>query len=270
MRPIIASLLTAAALLVAFTLYQGEATSPPTPAASSGTAGTTDLTALSVDEKAAFRSEVRAYLLESPEVLMEAIQVLEARQQQQQAQDALSMVADNSQAIFNDGYSWIGGNPDGDVTLVEFQDYRCTYCRRAHAEIRALVENDGNIRLIVKEFPILGEQSLLSSRLAIATLRIAGPEAYVTLADFLITFNGNLTEKTMTAILEKQGLEAAPIVAYMDDAAVAAQIGSVHDLAGKLQISGTPTFVLGQEILRGYVPQATMLEMVKGVRADNG
>lgn len=270
MRPFLASLLTTAVLVVAFVLYQNAVPDTSAPKTAAETSAKTDLTALSPDQRSALRSEIRAYLLESPEVLMEAIQVLDARQKQQKAQDELSLVADNKDAIFNDGISWVGGNPDGDVTLVEFQDYRCTYCRRAHDEVHAMVKNDGNIRLIVKEFPILGEQSLVSSQLAIATLHVAGPDAYIKLANFLIKFNGNLTEKTMTGILGKLGLEPAPILAAMKDSSVSSHIGSVHDLALKLQVSGTPTFILGQKILRGYVPQATMIEMVKAVRTDNG
>ncbi|MFT4715646.1 MAG: protein-disulfide isomerase [Paracoccaceae bacterium] len=218
-------------------------------------------------ERLAFRSEVRAYLLDNPEVLMEAIQVLENRQQQDQAAGDDALVAANIDEINSDGFSYVGGNPEGDVTLVEFLDYRCGFCRRAHDELTKLLEADPNIRLIVKEFPILGEQSTLSARLAVATLHQAGPEAYHALGDFLITFNGNLTEKTMAAVLEKQGLNSAAIIAYMDDPAVAGHIASVNGLAGKLQITGTPTFVLGGEMIRGYVPLANMQEMVAYFRA---
>lgn len=221
------------------------------------------------DERDTFRAEVRAYLLENPEVLMEAIAVLEQRQQQEQTSNDGAMIAANADAIFDDGYSYVGGNPDGDVTLVEFLDYRCSYCRRAHDEINELVTSDGNIRLVVKEFPILGEQSTIAARFAIATLHKAGPQTYKQVADFLMTFNGNLGPKNMRAILNRFDADSEIILAYLDDEAVTQQINEIHGLASKLQIRGTPTFVIGQQLLRGYAPLETMQAIVAHVREQN-
>ncbi|MCB1366586.1 MAG: thioredoxin domain-containing protein [Rhodobacteraceae bacterium] len=217
---------------------------------------------MSDGERDAFRAEVRAYLLDNPEVLMEAIAVLEQRKQEQQANNDSALLVALSDEIFNDGYSYVGGNPDGDITLVEFLDYRCGYCRKAHDEVHELIESDGNIRLVIKEFPILGEQSVLSARLAVATLHKSGPEAYRRLGDFLMTFNGSITAQNVGAILENLEIEAAPVVAYMDDPAVSGQIGAVHVLAEKLAITGTPTFAIGAELLRGYLPLENMREVV--------
>jgi len=258
------------ALGFAFTSSNDQPASlPPIPQAVtadevSETSAQGDMTEVERDE---FRAEVRAYLLDSPEVLMEAIQVLEQRQQQDAAATDDALVAANLEEIMNDGFSYIGGNPDGDVTLVEFMDYRCGFCRRAHTDLLELLENDPDIRFVMKEFPILGEQSMLSARLAIATLHKAGPDAYHGLANFLIEFSGNLTPKTMEAVLTKQGLNAAEILAYLDDPAVSRQIADVNNLAGRLNISGTPTFVLGGEMIRGYVPLANLQEMIAYLRA---
>ncbi len=221
-----------------------------------------DLTELNDDEREAFRGEVRAYLLSNPEVLMEAIQVLEERQQREQATNDEELVATYADAIADDGYSFVGGNPEGDITVVEFQDYRCGYCRRAHDEVKELVKSDGNIRLVVKEFPILGEQSDLSARLAVATLHKAGPEAYQDIADFLIKFSGSLTPKGTEAILKRFDLNAEEIMAYLDDPTVDGHIAEVNQLARNLQISGTPTFVVGSELVRGYMPLENMQELV--------
>jgi protein-disulfide isomerase len=225
------------------------------------------LTDMSETERDAFRAEVRAYLLDNPEVLMEAIGILEQRQQANKAESEQALLSAYGDDIFDDGYSWVGGNPDGDVTLVEFLDYRCGYCRKAHDEITELVASDGNIRLVVKEFPILGEQSVLSSRLAIATLHKAGPQAYADLAEFLIRFNGDLNASNMAAVLGKIGADSEAILAYMDSDAVSGQIGAVHALAGKLQISGTPTFVLTSGLIRGYVPLDGMRSIISETRA---
>jgi protein-disulfide isomerase len=137
-----------------------------------------DLQSMTPDQREAFGEAVRDYLMENPQVIMEAVAVLEQRESQQQAEADVALVNSNAEALFDDGFSWVGGNPDGDVTIVEFIDYRCGYCRRAHPEVEELVASDGNIRLIVKEFPILGEASLVSSRFAVATHLVAGDEAY--------------------------------------------------------------------------------------------
>ncbi len=142
-------------------------------------AGATDLDNLTAADRAAFRAEVRAYLLENPEVLMEAIGVLEQRQASAEGERDQMMIAANADALFSSAFDVVLGNPEGDVTIVEFMDYRCGYCRRAHPEVADLIELDGNIRVIVKEFPILGEQSVLAARFAIATRIALGDDAYV-------------------------------------------------------------------------------------------
>ncbi|SEP54987.1 DsbA family protein [Thalassovita taeanensis] len=228
-----------------------------------------DLTAMSASERTTLHSEIRAYLLENPEVIMEAVQVLEERQANQQAQSDEDMVKTNADALFNDGYSWVGGNPDGDVTLVEFTDYRCGYCRKAHAEISELVSSDGNIRFILKEFPILGDESTLSSRFAIATRLVAGADAYKTAHDALITFKGNVTPKSLSRLADKLGLDGTAILARMNSAEVEQEIAANHALAGRMQISGTPTFILDGQMLRGYVPLASMQQLVAATRAAN-
>jgi hypothetical protein len=104
--------------------------------------------AMTVEEREAFRAELRAYLLENPEVLEEAIAVLEERRAQLQAEADIALVTANAEALFEDAGSWVGGNPEGDITVVEFIDYRCGYCRRAYQEVEELVATDGNIRFI--------------------------------------------------------------------------------------------------------------------------
>ena len=97
-------------------------------------------------ERAAFRDEVKQYLLENPEVITEAMQVLQDRQNQAAATQDQTFLSQNAEAIFKDPASWVGGNPSGDITIVEFMDYRCPYCRKAFSEVDDLVKTDGNIR----------------------------------------------------------------------------------------------------------------------------
>ncbi len=221
-----------------------------------------DLQELSDEERAQFRAEVRAYLMENPEVIMEAVELLQTREAQQQAQADLNLVSDNAQAIFDDGYSWVGGNPDGDITLVEFLDYRCGYCKRAHDEVAKLLKSDGNIRLIVKEFPILGDQSVLASRFAVATKQVAGSDSYKAINDALMAYNGEVSLPVLRRLANTFGLDADAIEARMDSAEVAREISETRALAQKLNITGTPTFVMQDEMLRGYLPYDQMKAMV--------
>ena len=223
-----------------------------------------DMTAMTDEERSAFRLEIREYLIENPEVLLEAIQVLEDREAQAQAAGDLALVADNAEALFNDDHSWVGGNPDGDLVVVEFLDYRCGYCRKAHPEVSELVASDGNIKLSVKEFPILGEQSTISSRFAIATHLTAGDDAYKAVHESLITLRSNATAETLGKLADTLGLDSAAILAAMDSPEVTEIINTNRALARDLNISGTPTFVVGGQMLRGYVP----LEGMRAVVAD--
>jgi protein-disulfide isomerase len=221
-----------------------------------------DLNAMSDSERAQFRAEVRSYLMDNPEVIMEAVELLQNREAQQQAQADLALVANNADEIFNDGYSFVGGNPDGDIVLVEFLDYRCGYCKRAHGEVAALLESDGNIKLIVKELPILGEQSVLAARFAVATKQVAGAEGYKAVNDALMSFPGDISMPALRRLAQTLGLDADAIEARMDTDEVTREIAQTRALAQKLQISGTPTFVMQDELLRGYLPFDQMQAMV--------
>ncbi|WP_170428972.1 DsbA family protein [Ruegeria arenilitoris] len=233
-----------------------------------GPAQALDLNALSEAEKAEFGKQVREYLLENPEVIIEAIDILEQRNAAAEAAADKELVQANADELFNDGYSWVGGNPDGDITLVEFMDYRCGYCRRAVPEVASLLAADGNIRLVIKELPILGEASVMSSRFAVATKQVAGNDAYKQVHDALLEFSGEPTEVTLRRISDGLGLDSDAIIAAMDSDQVTEEIAQTRALAQRMKISGTPSFVLGTEMLRGFLPAAQMQQIANGVRAD--
>ena len=226
-----------------------------------------DPAAMSDSEREAFRAEVRAYLLDNPEVIMEAVALMQQKQADAQDQADLELVQIHADALFDDGYSWVGGNPDGDITLVEFMDYRCGYCRKAVPEVASLLESDGNIRLIVKEFPILGEASVAASRFAIATKQIAGDEAYAQVHDALLAFNGEVSDVALRRLGEGLGLETDEIIDHMNSDEVTEVIAKNHQLAKALEISGTPTFVLQDELLRGFLPANQMAQIIAEKRS---
>jgi len=225
-----------------------------------------DVTAMSEAEREAFRAEVRAYLMENPEVIIEAVNTLEAKQAEQQAANDVALVETHAAAIFDSPDAWVGGNPDGDLVLVEFMDYRCGYCRKAQAEVEELIASDGNIRFVVREFPILGENSLVSSRFALAVRAVAGDDAYKAAHDALMTLSADATEPALRRLAETLGLDAEAVLAGMKDPEIDRIIGETRALAQVLQINGTPTFVMGTQMLRGYVPLEAMRQIAQDVR----
>lgn len=227
----------------------------------------TDLMDLTDSERDMFRAEVRAYLMENPEVLLEAINVLEQRQAKAEAVNDATLLQDNADEIFNDGVSYIGGNPDGDITIVEFSDYRCPYCKRAHEEMAELLARDGNIKLIYKEFPILGPESLSTAKFAIASLMVAGPGAYEKISDALMKLRGAPTSDALTKLAKANGLDVGAVMIKMDSPEVMQVIQANRALGQRLKISGTPTFIIQDQIVRGYLPLENMQAIVKETRA---
>lgn len=225
-----------------------------------------EINAMTSEERRIFREEVRAYLLDNPTVLVEAMNVLEQQQQESESLADALMLEQNREELLNDGISYVSGNPDGDLVMVEFMDYRCGYCRKAHKEVAELLKTDGNIKLITKEYPILGAASTSSSKMAVATLQLFGADAYGRIYEELMTFNGPMNEKSIRMIAHRNDLDADKILARMDGPEVAAHIGRMHELGRKMQVSGTPTFVIGDTILRGYVPLRGMRQIVMAER----
>ncbi|WP_294927561.1 DsbA family protein [uncultured Paracoccus sp.] len=224
-----------------------------------------DPAAMDDAQKEAFGDAVREYLMTNPEVLVEAINALESRRAEQEFHNDRLLVQNNQAEIFEDGHSWVGGNPEGDITLVEFVDYRCGYCRRVSPEVEKLVQEDGNIRFILKEFPILGQESDLAARFAVATQQIAGADAYKNAHDALIEMRGAVTTESLTALAGDLGLDAQAVINRMNTEEVSEVIRKNRQLAERMAIMGTPTFIIGTEMLRG-VPQAGLAAAVEQAR----
>ena len=220
-------------------------------------------------DRAALHAEIRAYLLEHPEIVMEMIQLLEEKQRVATEEGDRALIASNAAQIFDDGFSWVGGNPEGSFTVVEFLDYQCGFCRKAQPELTEMIESDGDIRLIVKEMPILGPGSELAARAAVATLITRGPEAYATLHDRLMELKGEITDVSLDQALAEVGLDPAAIRPAMQDPEVDRRLAATRELAATLAISGTPTFVFDDRMVRGYLPLAQMRDLVGEVRATN-
>ena len=137
-----------------------------------------DLNNLTNADREVLQKEIRRYILENPDIIFEAADLVRKREAAIEILEDEELIKSNYEEIFYDNYSYVGGNLDGDITLVEFVDYKCSYCRKAAEIVRELLKEDDNIRFIVKEFPILGEASLTTSKFAIAVKNIGGSEKY--------------------------------------------------------------------------------------------
>ena len=225
-----------------------------------------DLSAMSAADKAAFGEAVKTYLMENPEVLVEAINKLEERQQAAQADNDKVLVQSNAEDIFNFAGDWVGGNPEGDVTMVEFIDYKCTYCKKAYEVVDEVLKKDGKIRFVVKEFPILSEQSVLAARFAVATRQVAGDAAYEKVHDALMAVRGDITLDSLQRLAEAQKIDAKAVLAQMNTEAVTAVLRTNAQLAERMAIAGTPAFVVGGQLLRGYAPAEVMAQIIADER----
>jgi protein-disulfide isomerase len=211
----------------------------------------------------AFGRRVRDYLLEHPEVIMEAVGRLEARKraaEEGEAQTALKAQADE---VFNDPASPVGGNPAGDVTIVEFFDYNCPYCRRVAGPMRETMAADAQLRVVYKEFPILGPNSVFAAKAALAAHRQG---RYVAFHDALMQVKGAADEAGVLRIAAEIGLDVERLKSDMADPAIQSAIERNLKLAQALRIAGTPGFVIGDQILRGATDAATLQSLVAKAR----
>lgn len=219
----------------------------------------------SADQKAAIDAQIRDYLLRNPEIIIEAMQTLEARREQEEAAEDGALLSRLGDALYDDGYSFVAGNPDGDVTLIEFSDYRCGYCKKAHGAVKALLDADKNLRLVIKEFPILGPESTYAARAAMAAQRQGG-DKYLAFNDAMMTWQGGLNEAAVMSLAAEAGLDADRLRKDMDDPEIAGNIQKTYALARSLRINGTPGFIIGGRIVRGYIPYDQLRELVDEAR----
>lgn len=210
---------------------------------------------------------IRDYLLDNPEVVVEAIQRWQQQQQQAETQQYQQALASLHDEIYNNPDTPVMGNPDGDVAVVEFLDYNCGYCRRAFNDVMALADRDGDVRILMKEFPILGPGSQFASQAALAA-REQG--LYAEFHSAMMSASGQLDEARVLAIASEVGLDADQLRADMDNPDIQAALQRNHTLARRLGISGTPGFIVGDEIVRGAVGLDHLQRLVDTTRSAGG
>ncbi|WP_420561510.1 DsbA family protein [Tepidicaulis sp.] len=216
-------------------------------------------------EQAEIEKIVREYILREPEILLEALTILEERQAASADMEQQRQIAENADALYYDPNSFVAGNPDGDVTIVEFFDYQCGYCKRSVQRVMNVLEEDGNVRLVLKEFPILGETSVFASRAAIAAI----PQGkYMDLHVAMLKSKGELTEGRVLRMAEEVGIDVERLKKDMKDARVSETIEANYDMARLIGVEGTPAFIIGTTFAPGAIDKEEMTRLIEEARAS--
>ncbi|WP_018010729.1 DsbA family protein [Sinorhizobium medicae] len=222
--------------------------------------------ALDAKQKEEFGAFIKEYLLANPEIMLEVQEALSAKQRAKQQESAQAAIAGNSEAIFNSTHDIALGNPNGDVTIVEFFDYNCGYCKRALSDMDAILAEDKNVRFVLKELPILGPESLAAHKVS-AAFRTVAPEKYGDFHRALLGSEERATEETAIAVAAKLGVTEEQLREKMEDGSYDASMREAYSLANDLGITGTPSYVIGNEAVFGAVGAPEIEEKVANMRA---
>ncbi|ANG61043.1 hypothetical protein A8C75_00290 [Marinobacterium aestuarii] len=214
---------------------------------------------------AEFEQRVKDYILSNPEIVVQAIQLYQAQQQVQKEERVKAIIGQSSAQLLADPEAPVGGNPEGDVTVVEFFDYNCTYCKKVAPVMSALEQQDTELRIVYKEFPILGPVSEYAARAALAA---DAQGKYLELHNAMMNSSGRLSEALILGYAADLGLDIDRLKTDMQAEAISAQFARNRALARSLGITGTPGFVIGAEIIGGAADQATFENLIARARQN--
>jgi protein-disulfide isomerase len=202
---------------------------------------------------------LREALRRDPSILRDAFAAIQAAEERDRNEAQRAGIAAQRAALFDNAEDPIRGNPRGDVSIVEFFDVRCPYCKRLHEDLAELLNRDRNVRVVMKDIPILGPASVLASRALLAAQRQG---KYVQLHDALMRSRGEPTEAMIRAEAQRAGLDVPRLLREMNDPAIQRQLDTNLALARTLQIEGTPALVIGDTLIPGAVPLARLETLV--------
>ena len=218
---------------------------------------------LSPERKAEIEAVVRDYILQHPEIILESVAIMQAREEAEKNAAAKQALLEKRDLLERDPGDPVLGNPDGDVTIVEFFDYQCGYCKSMMTPLMELVEEDGNIRLVLKEFPIL---SPTSETAALASLAAERQGKYKEFHTQLLGLRGRLTSEAIFQVALESGLDVAQLKKDMQDPALQDQVRKSFELAKALSIQGTPAFTIGEHVVPGAISKEQLADLVAQTR----
>jgi protein-disulfide isomerase len=205
---------------------------------------------LSGEIKEQVGATVREYLLANPKVIREVFEALETHEEEQRSVQVTEAIANNGELLFNSPRDMVIGNPKGDITLVEFFDYNCSYCKRAQADLAELMASDSNLRVVLKEFPILTPGSTEAARVSMAAARQAKTWEFHSL---LLGARGEANEARALMAAEEAGLDMEKLATDMKDPEIGPALKATQELADAIGIQGTPAYIVGEELVRGAI-----------------
>jgi protein-disulfide isomerase len=218
-------------------------------------------------QKTEIEKLVKDYLLTHPEILRDMANALDMQDKKTAEDTRGKTLSSQSKEIFHDGIDGIAGNPTGDVTVVEFMDYNCGWCRKGIKEIQALVKSDPQVKVVMKEFPIFGDGSEYAAKAALAS---AKQGKYWEFHQALFATEGKVTPEVTDQVAQEIGLDVAKMKADMNDPAIVAQIDKNTQLAQTLQLTGTPAFIVDKKLYPGYIQLPEIQASLAEVRANGG
>jgi len=263
-----AVLIAPALLLVGTALAIGQSKdAAPSADATSGKA--TTATAFTSEQRKDIEAIIKDYLLNNPEIMLEVQAALEVKMEKVQAEKTAAALKSHAAEIFRPQFSPVIGNAKGDVTIVEFFDYNCGYCKKALADVAQLVEQEKNVKVILKELPILAKGSEEAAKVALAA-KMQGK--YWEFHRAMLTSPGQANEASALRVAEKVGLDVAKLKKDMSSAEVNKELEDTRALAEKLQVRGTPFFMIADRIIPGAPGDllAQMTKLVAEVRQEGG
>ncbi|GHC61096.1 DsbA family protein [Limoniibacter endophyticus] len=219
-------------------------------------------------DKAEVEKIVREYLLANPEILFEMQQVLQTKQQDEQAVQQQRVIAAARDAIYNSKADGVVGNPDASFTVVEFFDYNCGYCKHALQDMMEITAENEDIRFVMKEFPILGQASKEASVVSMAVHRLA-PEKYAEYHKDLLGAEGRVDGATAVQLAVSKGVDEAKLKAEMGKPEIEQDLAKTYALAESLAVNGTPAYVIGNEMVFGAMGKDTLLEKIAAAKQQS-
>ncbi len=216
---------------------------------------------LTPEQKAAVEQVIHDYFLKHPEFMVEVLHAAQAKLKQEKADDARQAIAAMRDELLHDASAPVGGNPEGDVTIVEFFDYRCPYCKQVEPMLEALLKEDRKLRIVYKEFPVLGPESIYATRIALAAVKQGKYRAF---HNAMMMTKGQITEDVILKVAASAGVDVNKAKADMNAPEILEIIKRNFALAEALDIQGTPAFIIGDALL----PGATDIEHLKRLVAD--
>lgn len=217
-------------------------------------------------QRKAIESIVKDYLVKNPDVLQEAVAEGERRAQETQRLAQAAALKEVRDTLHNSPNGIVAGNASGDITLVEFFDYNCGYCRKAFSDVQALLKSDPKLRVVIRDFPVLGAESMEASKVGLAAKLQLTPEKMFEFHTKLLESKSRINGERALAVGKELGADVERLKRDAQGPEVKAAIAENMGLGDKLSLTGTPAFVVGEEILPGAVGVDAMRKTISDVR----